>query len=102
MCEHFPGLTVKIEEDYIHEMIDILFQRGKSLNIDFFGLMENVTMRIKDFEDRIDNNERYTEEESLFLLNLAMLTKFLYPIIEQMNESTLRHVSFDPFDGSQN
>ena len=102
MCEHFPGLIVKIQEEYIHEMMDILYARGKALNMDFFTMMENVTMRMRQFEERIDQEERYTHEETLFLLNLAMLTKFLYPIIEQMNESTLRHVSFDPFGDGQN
>ena len=96
MCEHFPGLSVEIKQEFEDEFWPLVVQRSADVNICFVALIENLSKRMTEMLNTPHGEDE--EAKKLVNLNVVMLVKYLYPIMDQLYESATRHVRFDLFD----
>lgn len=93
----FSHKEIGIDQEGIEEIFTLLWQRNSICNIDIFHLLSTLGDEIKTtIEDAPEelSDEEVIEKSSRIVLKIALLSKYLYTIQEQLDKSIDEHVTF--------
>lgn len=102
--KNMSELHLCIDSDYFIEVAQALWSRRQATKIDYFSLIESMGYDIKDMSEKLDHlnilnyNEDFdilAEKNKEFLIKMAILIKFLTPLMEQLDTSIDKHISVD-------
>lgn len=97
-------INISVDTDYFIEVAQALWSRRQSTKIDYFSLLESMGADITDMTDRLEHLNIMNCEKSFedladknkeFLIKMAILIKFLSPLIEQLDTSIDKHISVE-------